>query len=63
MTGRKEESNRPTYSFFLLAGRVGTNLSFCVPCRVISACFFARLLIALEGGRLELDPEGPSVEF
>lgn len=55
---------RLTYSFFLLEGRVGTNLSFCAPCRVISVCFFARLLIALEGERLvnELDPAGSSVE-
>ena len=54
---------KPTYSFFLLEGRVGMNLSLCVPCRVISACFFARLPMALEGGRLELDMEGPSVEL
>jgi len=58
MGERKDETNRLMYSFFLLAGRVGTNLSFCVPCRVISD-FFARLLIALDEGRLD----GASGEF
>ncbi len=38
-----------TYSFFRLAGKVGTNFSFCVPCLVTSEGRFARLDIALEG--------------
>jgi hypothetical protein len=56
-----EDKIRLAYSFFfLLAGRIGTNLNFCAPCRVISGCFLAKLLIALEGGILELDADGPS---
>lgn len=35
------------YSFFLRAGRVGTNLSFWAPCLVTSGGFFARLPMAL----------------
>ena len=50
-----------THSFFLRAGKVGTNLSLCVPCLVTSDCFFARLPIAL--GALDdpacCEPEDP----
>lgn len=49
--------HRRTHSFLRLAGKVGTNLSFWVPCLVTSACFFARLPIALVVGAVESSPE------
>lgn len=57
---RETARTRRTHSFFLLAGNVGTNLSFWVPSLVTSLCFFARLAMAF-GVVLELEPEGPGV--
>jgi len=44
---RRLELGGLTHSFFLLAGNVGTNLSFCDPCLVTSEGFLARLPMAL----------------
>lgn len=38
-----------TYSFLRLTGSVGTNFIFCVPARVVSVGFFARLATPLGG--------------
>jgi hypothetical protein len=46
-----------TYSFFRLAGKVGTNFNFGVPCFVTSACFLARLPMAF-GCADEIGVEG-----
>ena len=49
-----------THSLTRRGGRVGTNLSFCVPSLVTSLCFFARLAIAFPWV-LVPDPDGPGV--
>ena len=47
-----------THSLTRRGGRVGTNLSFCVPSLVTSLCFFARLAIAFPEPEPEPEPEG-----
>ena len=46
-----------THSLTRREGRVGTNLSFCVPRRVTSPCFLARLAMAFGGFEPEPEPE------
>ncbi len=50
-----------THSLTRRAGRVGTNLSFCVPRRVTSLCFFARLAMAFGGLLPEPEPDAPAL--